>query len=131
MLEKTLESPLDCKEIKSVDPKGNQPWIFIRKTDVEAEAPMLWTHDVKSWLIGKDPDAGKDWGQEEKGATEDEMVGWNHQLKGLEFEQAPGDSEELGSLVCCIPWGLKESDTTYQLNNNNNDANNVFLWLAM
>ena len=86
VLEKTLESPLDCKEIKPVDPKGNQPLLFITRTDDEAEAPMLWTHDVKSWLTGKDPDAGKDWGQEEKGVTEDEMVGWYHRLSGYEFE---------------------------------------------
>ena len=87
VLEKTLESPLDCKEIQSVHPKGNQSWIFIGRTDAEAETPILWPPDVKSWLIGKDPDAGKDWGQEEKGMTEDEMVGWHHWLDGHEFEQ--------------------------------------------
>ena len=86
MLEKTLESPMDCKEIKSVNPKGNQPIIFIGRTDVEAEAPILWPPDVKNWLIGKDPDAGKDWRQEEKGMTEHEMVGWHHWLNGHEFE---------------------------------------------
>ena len=90
VLEKTLESPLDCKEIKPVNPKGNQPWIFIGKTDAGAEAPILWPPDVKSWLIGKDPDAGKDWRQEEKGMEEDEMIGWHHQPDGHEFEQAPG-----------------------------------------
>ena len=87
VLEKTLESPLDCKEIKPVNPIGNQPWIFIGKTDAETEAPILWPPDVKSQLTGKDPDAGQDWGKEEKGTTEDEMVGWHHQLRGHEFEQ--------------------------------------------
>ena len=86
VLKKTLESPLDCKEIKSVSPKGDHPWIFIRRTDAEAEAPILWPPDAKSWLFGKAPDVGKDWGQEEKGMTEDEMVGWHHQLNGYEFE---------------------------------------------
>ena len=90
MLKKTLESPLDCKEIQPVHPKGNRSWIFIGRTDVEAEIPILWPPDAKSWLIGKDPDAGKDWGLEEKGTTEDEMVGWHHWLNGHEFEQAPG-----------------------------------------
>ena len=112
VLEKTLESPLDCKEIKPVNPKGNQPWIFIGKTDAGAEAPILWPPDVKSWLIGKDPDAEKDWGQEEKGVTEDEKIGWHHWLNGHEFEQAPGDDEGQGSLACCSPWGWKESDMT-------------------
>ena len=93
VLEKTLESPLDCKEIQPVNPKGNQPCIFIGRTDAEAEALILWPSDSKSWLIGKDPDAGKDWRQEEKGTTEDEMVGWHHRLNGHEFEQAPGDGE--------------------------------------
>ena len=90
VLEKTLESPLDCKEIKPVNPKGNQSWIFIGRTDAEAEAPILWQPDVKNWLIWKDPDAGKDWGQERKGMTEHVMVGWHHRLNGREFEQAPG-----------------------------------------
>ena len=93
LLEKTLQSPLDSKEIKPVNPKGNQPWIFIGRTDAEAEAPILWPSDVKSWLIRKAPDTGKDWRQEEKGMTEDEMVVWNHWLNGHEFEQTPGDSE--------------------------------------
>ena len=110
--EKTLESPLDSKEIKPINPKRNQPWMFIRWTDAEAEAPILWPPDEKSWLTGKDPDAGKDWGQEEKGATEDEMVRWHHWLDGHEFEQTPGDGNGQGSLVCCSSWGLKESDTT-------------------
>ena len=112
VLEKTLESVLDCKEIQPVHPKGNQSWIFIGRTDAEAETPILWPPEVKSWFIGKDPDAGKDWGQEEKGATEDELVGWHQQLNWHEFEQTLGDSGGQGSLVCCSPWGCKESDTT-------------------
>ena len=103
VLEKTLESPLDCKEIKPVDPKANQSWILIRRTDAEAETPVLWLPDAKSWLIGKDPDAGKDWRQEEKRMTEDEMVGWHHWLYG----QAPGVGNGQGSLVYCGPWGAK------------------------
>ena len=118
VLEKTFESPLDCKEIQPVNPKGNQPWIFTGRTD--AEAPVLWPLDGKRQLIGKDPDAGKDWRQEEKGTTVDEMVGWHHQLNGHEFEEALGDGEGQGSLVCCSPWGHKGSDTTEQLNNNSN-----------
>ena len=110
VLEKTLESPLDCKEVQPVHPKGNQPWTFIGRTDTEA--PVLWPPDVKSQLIGKDLDAGKDWRQEEKGTTENEMVGWHHQLKGHEFEQTPGDGEGRGNLVCCSLWGHKESDRT-------------------
>ena len=104
VLEKTLESPLDCKEIQPVNPKGNQDesefWIFIGRTDTEAETPIFWAPDVKNWLIWKDPDAGKDWKQEEKGTTKDEVVGWYHRLNGHEFEQAPGDGEGQGSLVC-------------------------------
>ena len=96
VLEKTLESPLDCKEIKLVYPKGNQSWIFIERTDAKAETPILWPHDVKSWLIWKDPDAGKDWRQEQKGMTENEMVGWHHQLNIYEFEQTLGDREGQG-----------------------------------
>ena len=115
-LEKTLESPLDSKEIKPVHPKGNQPWIFIGRTDAEAEAPIPWPPDAKSWLIGKDSDAEKNWRQEEKGVTEDEMVGWHHWLNGHEFQQAPGDGEGQGSLACCSPWGHKESDMTEWLN---------------
>ena len=117
-LEKSLESPLDCKEIQPVHPKGNQPWICIGRTDTEAEAPILWLPDPKRWLIGKDPDSGKDWGQEEKGATEDDMVGWHHWLNGHEFKETPGPSEGQARLVCRSPWGHKESDTTEQLNNN-------------
>ena len=97
-------------------PKGNQPWTFIGRTDAEAEAPILWACDAKSRLIGKDPGAGKDWRREEKMVTEDELVGWHHWLN--EFEEALGDSEGQGSLECCSPWGHKESDTTYRLNNN-------------
>ena len=116
VLEKTLESPLDCKEIKPVHPKGNQSWLFIRRTDAEAETPILWPPDAKNWLIGKDPDAGKDWRQEEKGTTEDEMVGWHHWLNEHEFKQAPGICDGQGRLAWCSPWGLKESDMTEQLN---------------
>ena len=112
VLEKTLESPLDYKEIQPVHPKGVQSWVFIEKTDVEAETPIIFPPDVKSWLIGKDPDAAKDWGQEEKGPTEDEVVGWHHRLNGHEFEQAPGNGEGQESLVCYSPWGCKELDTT-------------------
>ena len=119
VLEKTLESPLDCQDIKPVHPKGNQSWIFIGRTDAEAEAPILWPLNMKSQLTGKVPDAGKDWRREEKGTTEDETVGWHHRLNGYEFEQALGDGEGQGSLACCRPWGCKESDTTEQLNNNN------------
>ena len=110
VLNKSLKSPLDSKKIKPVNPKGNQPWIFIRRTD--AEAPILWPPDAKSRLIGKDPEDGKDWGQEQKEMTEDEMVRWHHWLNGHEFEQIPGDSEGQGSLVCCSSWSHKESDTT-------------------
>ena len=103
VLEKTLESPLDCKEIQPVKPKGNQSWIFIGRTDAEAETPIFWPSYVKNWLIGKDPDAGKDWRQKEKGMAKDEMVGWHHGFDGHEFEQAPGDGEGQGSLACCSP----------------------------
>ena len=112
VLEKTFESLLDSKEINPINPKGNQPWLFIGRTDAEVETPILWPPNVNIWLIGKDPDAGKEWRQEEKGMTEDEMVGWHHQLNGQEFEQTPGDSEEQASLVCCSPWGRKELDMT-------------------
>ena len=120
VLEKTLESPLDCKEIQPVNPEGNHSWIFIRRTDAEAETPILWPPDVKNWLIGKGPDAGKDWRQKEKGTTVDEMVGWHHWPDGHEFEQAPGDGEGQGSLAWCSPWSYKESNTTWRLNSNNN-----------
>ena len=112
MLGKTLESPLDYKEIKLANPKGNQSWIFIERTDAEAEVPILWSPNAKNWLIGKDPEAGKDWRQEKKGMTEDEMVGWHHWLNGHEFEQAPGVGDGQEGLACCSPWGCKELDTT-------------------
>ena len=112
VLEKTLEHPLDCKEIQPMTPKGNQSWIFIVRTDAEAETPILWPSDVKNWLLGKDPDAGKDWKREEKGATEDKMVGWPHLLNGHEFEQALGVGDGQGSLMCCSSQNRKESDTT-------------------
>ena len=114
VLEKTLESPLDYKEIKPVNPKGNQPWIFIGRTD--AEIPIPWPPDAKSQLIRKDLDAGKDWRQEEKGMTEDGVAEWHHWLNGHESEQAPGDGEGRGSLACCSPWGGKESNMTELLN---------------
>ena len=116
VLEKTLESPLDCKEIQPVHPKGGQSWVFIGRTDVEAETPMFWPPVLKSWLIGKDPDVGKDWGQEKKGTTEDEMVGWHHGLNGYGFEWTPGVGDGQGGLVCCSSWGHKESNTTERLN---------------
>ena len=116
VLEKTLENPLDCKDIQSVHPKGDQPWDFFGKTDVEAETPILWPPHAKSWLIGKDSDAGRDWGQEEKGTTEDELAGWHHWLDGNEFEWTPGVGDGQGSPACCDSWGCKESDTTEWLN---------------
>ena len=111
-----LESPLDCKEIKPVNPKGNQSWIFPGRIDTEAEAPILQQPDVKNWLIGKDPDAGKDWGQEEKGMTEDKIVGWHHQLNGHEFGWTPGVGDRQGGLACCGSWGHKELHTSEWLN---------------
>ena len=105
LLEKTLENPLDCKEIKSVNAKGNQSWIFFGRTDAEAGTPTLWPPDMKRWLIGKDLDAGKDWGQEEKGTTEDEMAGWHHWPDGHEFDQAPGVGDGQWSLVCLQSMG--------------------------
>ena len=115
MLEKTLGSPLDCKEIQPVHPKGDQSWVFTGRTDVEAETPILWPPDVKSWLIWNDPDAGKDLRWEEKGTAEDDMVGWHHQLNGHEFEQAMVVGDRQGGLACCSPWGWKESDMTERL----------------
>ena len=116
VLENILDSPFDCKEIKPVHPKGNQSWIFIGRTDAEAETPVLWPSDVKNWLTGKDPDAGKDWRREKKGTTEDEMVGWHHQRDGHEFEQAAeGAGDGQGSLLSCSPWGRTQfSDWTEQ-----------------
>ena len=116
MLEKTLENPLDCKKIQPVHPKGDQSWIFIGRTDVEAETPILWPPDVKNWLIWKDTDAGKDWRQEEKDTTEFEIVGWHRWLNGHEFEQSSGVGDGQGSLVCCSPRGRKELDTTERPN---------------
>ena len=126
VLEKTLESPLDCKVTKPVNPKGNQPWIFIERTDAKAEGPILWPLDDKSWLIGKDLDAGKDWRQEEKGMTKDKMVAWHHWFNGHEFEQILGDGEGQRSLACCSPWGHNELDTTEQLK----WTSNLFISLA-
>ena len=120
--EKTLESHLDCKEIKPDNPKGNQLWMFTGRTDAEAETPILWPPDTKSQLIRRDPDARKDWMQE-KGATDEEMVGWRCRFDGHEFEQAAGDGGGQGSLACCSPWGRKEWDTTEWLNNNNQGLN--------
>ena len=115
VLEKTLGSPLDCKEIQPVHPKGDQSWVFTGRTDAEAETPILWPPDAKNWLIEKDLDAGTDWRrEEEKGTIEDEMVGWHHRLNGHEFKQALGVGDGQGSLACCSPWGHKESDTTEQ-----------------
>ena len=106
------DSPLDCKEIQPVHPKGDQSWMFIGRTDAEAETPILWPPDEKSWLIGKDPDAGRDWRQEEKGTTEDEMAGWHHRLDGHGFGWTPGVGDGQGGLACCGSWGRRDSDTT-------------------
>ena len=116
VLEKALESPLDCKKIQPVHLKGNQSWIFIGRIDAEVEAPILWLPEAKSWLLGKDPDAGKDWRQEEKEMTEDETVGWHQWLDGHEFKKALGVGDGQGRLLCCSTWSWKESDTTEQLN---------------
>ena len=116
VLEKTLESPLDCKEIQSVHRKGDQSWVFIGRTDAEAETPILWPPDAKSWLLEKDPDAGQDWGQLEKGITEDEMVGWHHWLNGNEFGLTPGVGDGQGGPTCCSPWACKELDMSEWLN---------------
>ena len=121
------ESALDFKEIQLVYPKGNQSWIFIGRTDAEGETPIVWPPDAKNWVIGKDPDAGKDWRQEEKGTTENEIVGWHYWLYGHEFEQAMGVGYGQGCLACCRPWGLKELDTTEWLNRTElNWTNTVF-----
>ena len=116
MLEKTLESPLDCEEIQLVHPKGNESWIFIGKTDVEAETQVLWLPDAKSWLIWKDPAAGRDWRQEEKGSTEDDMAEWHHRLDAHEYGWTLGVDDGQGGLACCNSWGGKESGTTEWLN---------------
>ena len=111
-----FESPLDCKEIQPVHYRGDQSWVFFGRNDAKAETPVLWPPPAKSWLIGKEPDAGRDWGQEEKGTTEDEMAGWHHRLDSHEFEWTPGVGDGQGGLACCDSWGLKESDTTGRLN---------------
>ena len=116
VLEKTLESPLDCKEIQLVHSEGDQPWDFFERNDAKAEAPVLWLPHAKSWLIGKDSNAGRDWGQEVKGMTEDEMAEWHHWLNGHESEWTPEVGDGQGGLVCCDSWGRKESDTTERLN---------------
>ena len=112
----SYESPLDCKEIQPVHSKGDQPWVFFGRNGAKAEAPVLWPPHAKSWLIGKDSDAGRDWGQEEKGMTENEMTGWHHPPNGLKFEWTPGVGNGQGGLACCDSWGRKESDTTERLN---------------
>ena len=116
VLEKTLESPLGSKEVQPVHPKGDQSWVFIGRMDATAETPILWPPHAKSWLMGKDPNAGRGWGQEEKGTTEDEMAGWYYPLDGHKFEWTPGVGDGQGGLACCDSWGRKESDTTEQLN---------------
>ena len=116
VLEKTLESPLDCKEIQPIHSKGDQSWVFFGRNDAKVETPILWPPHAKSWLIGKDSDAGRDWGQEEKGMTEDEMAGWHHWLNGCESEWTPGLGDGQGGLACCYSWGCKESEMTEQLN---------------
>ena len=128
VLDKTLESPLDCK-IKPVNPKGNQSWIITGRTDAEAEAPILWLPDAKSRLIRKDPDARKDWRQEEKRMTEDEMAGWHCWLNGYEFEQALGDGDGQGTLACCSPWGCKESTHNWETEQHNNKFSTIFFSL--
>ena len=114
--EDSWEDSLDCKEIQPVHPKGDQSWVFISRTDFKTEAPIVWPPHAKNWLIWKDPDAGKDWGQEEKGTTEDEMVEWHHRLNGDGFGWTPGVDDGQGGLACCGSWGLKELDTTERLN---------------
>ena len=116
VLEKTLEGPLDCKEIQPVHSEGDQPWDFFGRNDAKAETAVFWPPHVKNWLIGKYSDAGRDWGQEEKGSTEDEMAGWHHGLDGHESEWTPGVGDGQGGLACCDSWGPKQSDTTEQLN---------------
>ena len=128
IMEKILESLLNCKEIKLVNHKVNQSWIFIGRTNTEAGVPILWPPDMKNWLTGKDPDAGKDWRQEEKGTTEDEMVGWHHQLDGHEFEHALEVGDGQKSLACCSLWGHKESETTEWLNRTDNVYVFILSW---
>ena len=116
VLEKTLESPLDCKEIQPVHSKRDWSWVFFGRNDAKAETPVLWPPHAKRWLIGKDSEAGRDWGQEEKGMTEYKLARWHHRLDGHEFEWTPGVGHGQGGLVSCNPWGSKESDTTERLN---------------
>ena len=125
VLAKTLESPLDCKEIQSFHPKGDQSWVFIGRTDAEAETPILWPPHAKSWLIGKDRDAGRDWGQEEKGMTESEIAEWHHWLDGHEFGWTPWVGDEQWGLACCNSWDRKESDTTERLNWTEPEKNSI------
>ena len=129
VLEKTLESSLDYKEVKPVNPKGNQPWIFVGRTDARPEAPILWPPDAKNWLIRKDPGAGKDW-RREKGTTEDEMVGWHHWLDGHEFEQALGVGDGQGSLACCSSWGCRVGhDWATSLSLSLQSSSHIHTWL--
>ena len=128
VLEKTLESPLDCKEIHPVHSKGDQSWVFFGRNDAKAETPVLWPPHAKSWLTGKDSDAGRDWGQEEKGMTEDEMAGWHHRLDRREFEWTPGVGEGQGGLVCCDSWGRKELDMTERLNWTELNWTEIYNW---
>ena len=132
VLEKTLERPLDCKEIQPDHSKGGQSWVIFVKNDEKAEAPVLWPRHVKSWLSGKDSDAGRDGGQEEKGTTEDEMAGWHHRRDGRESEWTPGVSDGQGGLACCDSWGHKDSDTTERLNwtemKNKQQSHGVLIW---
>ena len=130
VLEKTLESPLDCKEIQPVHPKGDQSWLFFGGTHVEAETPVLWPPDEKSWLIWKDLDAGKDWGQEEKGMTEDEMLGWHHWLDGHGFGWTPGIGDGQGGLAWCSSWGHQESNMTEQLNWTELNLMHICIWMC-
>ena len=127
VLEKTLESPLDCKEIQPVHPKGDQTWVFFGRNDAKAETPVLWPPHAKSWLIGKDSDAGRDWGQEEE-ATEDETVGWHHRLDGHEFEWTPGVGDGQGGLACCNSWGHRVGhDWATELNWTENNQDYIVL----
>ena len=128
VLEKTLESPLDCKEIQPVHSEGDQPWDFFGRNDAKPETPVLWPPHAKSWLIEKDSDAGRDWGREEKGTIEDEMAGWHHWLDGHESEWTPGDGDGQGGLACCDSWGRKESDTTEWLNWTELNSSKLLIW---
>ena len=132
VLEKTLESPLNSKEIQPIHSKGDQSWVFFGRNDAQAEPPVLWPPHAKSWLIGKDSDAGRDWGQEKKGMTESEMAGWHHRFDGQEFGWTLGVGDGQGGLACCNSWGRKESDTTEQLNwsKEGRKRNQVFWFLS-